>query len=108
RFEPLMDKLKKEGITPVAVEEMTGEQNDATAVVLKVQKAGADAVIDVLYPKPSVVFMRDAVKFGYKPLYIGQTALTDLVDLREQDRGVDLPGQGRQDRVRQEVAGLER
>ena len=89
RFEPLMEKLKKEGITPVAVEEMTGEQNDATAVVLKVQKAGADAVIDVLYPKPSVVFMRDAVKFGYKPLYIGQTALTDLVDLQKQ---VAIPG----------------
>jgi branched-chain amino acid transport system substrate-binding protein len=89
RHAPLMEKLKKEGITPVAIEEMTVEQNDATAVVLKVQRSGADAVIQLLYPKPTAVFIRDAVKFGYKPLYVSQTAAADLVDLQKQ---VGIPG----------------
>lgn len=84
RHTPLMEKLQKENITPVAVEEMTPEQNDATAVVLKVQKAGADAVIQILYPKPSAVFIRDAMKYSYKPLYVGQTATADIVDLQKQ------------------------
>jgi branched-chain amino acid transport system substrate-binding protein len=89
RYDALMDKLKKEGITPVAVEEMTVEQNDATAVVLRIQKSGADAVIQELYPKPTAVFVRDANKFGYKPLYISQTAAADLADLQKQ---IGIPG----------------
>lgn len=89
RHTPLMEKLQKENITPVAVEEMTPEQNDATAVVLKVQRAGADAVIQLLYPKPSAVFIRDALKYSYRPLYIGQTATADLIDLQKQ---VAVPG----------------
>ena len=89
RFEALMEKLKKDGVTPVAVEEMTVEQNDATAVVLRIQKAGADAVIQELYPKPTAVFVRDANKFGYKPLYISQTAAADLADLQKQ---IGIPG----------------
>jgi branched-chain amino acid transport system substrate-binding protein len=89
RYVPLMEKLKKEGVTPVADEEMTGEQNDATAVVLKVQKSGADAMLVLLYPKPAAVFIRDALKFGYKPLYVGTTATADLVDLQKQ---VAVPG----------------
>lgn len=89
RFEALMRKLKAEGVTPVTIEEMTVEQNDATAVVLKVQKSGADAVIQELYPKPTAVFIRDALKFGYKPIYISQTAAADLGDLQKQ---IGIPG----------------
>lgn len=89
RHAPLMEKLQKEGITPVTVEEMTVDQNDATAVVLRVQRSGADAVIQLLYPKPAAVFVRDAVKYGYKPLYVGQTATADLIDLQKQ---VAIPG----------------
>lgn len=89
RLDALQDKLRKEGITPVAVEEMTVDQNDATAVVLRIQKTGADTVIQELYPKPTAVFIRDATKFGYKPLYISQTGAADLVDLQKQ---VGIPG----------------
>ncbi len=89
RYEALMAKMKAEGITPVATEEMTVEQNDATAVVLRVQKSGADTVIQELYPKPTAVFVRDALKFGYKPLYISQTAAADLQDLQKQ---IGIPG----------------
>jgi branched-chain amino acid transport system substrate-binding protein len=89
RLTPLTEKLKSEGITPVTVEEMTAEQNDATAVALKVQKAGADTVIELLYPKPSAVFVRDALKFNYRPVHVSQTATADLVDLQKQ---VAIPG----------------
>ena len=77
RYEPLIAAMKAKGITPVADEEMTLDTNDATTHVLKAMNGKADAVIMILYPKPGAVLIRDAVKLGFKPLWIGQTAIND-------------------------------
>ena len=84
RYAPLMDAFKAKGIKPVADEEMAPDANDATAQVLRLKAANADAVIVVLYPKPAAVFMRDAQKLGFKPLAIGQTGIGDPVAFEEQ------------------------
>src|SRR5206468_2705638 len=89
RYEPLMNALKEQGIKPVADEEMTVDQNDGTAQALRFMNAGADAVLLVVYPKPAAVLIRDSLKLGHKPLYIGQTAIQDLPQLQEQ---VGIPG----------------
>jgi branched-chain amino acid transport system substrate-binding protein len=35
-------------------------------------------VILILYPKPAAVMMRDALKLGYNPNWIGQSTISDL------------------------------
>ena len=89
RYEPLMERLKKFGLTPVADEEITVDANDATAQVLKVQVAKADALILVAYPKPGAVIMRDMYKLGMRIPVIGQRAIGDLVEF---DKQVGIPG----------------
>ncbi|MBM3573596.1 MAG: hypothetical protein FJX52_14750 [Alphaproteobacteria bacterium] len=89
RYEPLLEAFKKKNMKPVADEELAPDANDATAQVLRLRAAGADAVIMILYPKPGAVFLRDAQKLGYKPIAVGQTAITDLVAFEEQ---VGVPG----------------
>lgn len=89
RYEPLMERLKKLGLTPVADEEITVDTNDATAQVLKVQRANADALILVAYPKPGAVIMRDMYKLGVRVPVIGQRAIADLIEF---DKQVGIPG----------------
>jgi branched-chain amino acid transport system substrate-binding protein len=89
RYTPLLEAFKKKGMTPVADEELTADANDATPQVLRLRQAGADAVIIVLYPKGAAVFMRDAMKLGFKPLAVGQSAVSDPLAFREQ---VGVPG----------------
>lgn len=89
RYNPLQAAFKKKSLTPVADEEMTPDANDATPQVLRLRQAGADAVIILLYPKPAAILMRDAMKVGFKPLMIGQSALSDPIAFREQ---VGVPG----------------
>jgi branched-chain amino acid transport system substrate-binding protein len=89
RYEPMMTALKEQLIKPVNDEEMTIDQNDGTAQALKLMQAGADAVLLVVYPKPAAVLIRDSLKLGYKPLWVGQTAIQDLPQLQEQ---VGIPG----------------
>jgi branched-chain amino acid transport system substrate-binding protein len=89
RYNPLLEAFKKKGVTPVADEELTPDTNDATPQVLRLRQAGADAVIIVLYPKGAAIFMRDSQKIGFKPLAVGQSALSDPLAFREQ---VGLPG----------------
>jgi branched-chain amino acid transport system substrate-binding protein len=89
RYTPLMEALKAKGITPVADEELSPDANDATAQVLRLKAANADAVILVLYPKPAAVFLRDSQKLGFKPLNIGQSGIADPVAFEEQ---VGVPG----------------
>ena len=84
RYDPLMAALKAQGVKAVADEEMTVDQNDGTAQALRIMNSGADAVILVVYPKPAAVLIRDSVKLGYKPHWIGQTAIQDLPQLQEQ------------------------
>ena len=89
RYNPLQEAFKKKGMTPVADEEMTADANDGTPQVLRLRQAGADAVIMLLYPKAAAVFVRDAQKVGFKPILIGQTALSDPLAFRDQ---VGVPG----------------
>jgi branched-chain amino acid transport system substrate-binding protein len=89
RYSPLQEALKKKGVTLVADEELPADANDATPQVLRLRQAGADAVIMVLYPKGAAVFMRDSQKIGFKPIVVGQSALSDPLAFRDQ---VGLPG----------------
>jgi branched-chain amino acid transport system substrate-binding protein len=89
RYGPLQEAFKKKGVTPVADEEMTPDANDGTPQVLRLRQAGADAVIMLLYPKAAAIFLRDASKLGFKPIVIGQSALSDPLAFREQ---VGVPG----------------
>jgi branched-chain amino acid transport system substrate-binding protein len=84
RYDPMLAALKAQGIKAVADEEMTVDQNDGTAQALKIMNSGADAVLLVVYPKPAAVLIRDSLKLGYKPLWVGQTAIQDLPQLQEQ------------------------
>ncbi len=89
RYTPLMEELRRRGVTPVADEEVTPDANDATPQVLRLRQANADAVILVLYPKPAAVLLRDAARFGFRPLAIGQTGIADPAAFEEQ---VGVPG----------------
>lgn len=89
RYTPLMEAFKKKGITPVADEEIAPDANDATAQVLKLRGANPDAIIMVVYPKPAAIFLRDAAKFAFKPLTVGQSGIADPAAFEEQ---VALPG----------------
>ena len=89
RIEPLMDAVKKKGIQLAADIEVAPEANDATAQALQLKASGADAIVMVLYPKPGAVAIRDSLKIGYKPLWIGQTAINDMVAFKDQ---VGIPG----------------
>jgi branched-chain amino acid transport system substrate-binding protein len=89
RYTPLMEAFKAKGIKPVADEELSPDANDATAQVLRLKAAGADAVLMLLYPKPAAVFIRDSQKLGYKPLSLGQTGIADPAAFEEQ---VGVPG----------------
>src|SRR4051812_32074375 len=89
RYEPLLVALKAKGITPVADEEVSPDANDATAQVLRLKAANADAVLLELYPKPGAVFLRDAAKLAFKPLTLGQTGIADPTAFEEQ---VGVPG----------------
>jgi branched-chain amino acid transport system substrate-binding protein len=71
RYEPMLQDLKRRGLQVVADEEVTVDQNDGTAQALRLKSSGAAAVM-----------IRDSIKIGYKPLWIGQTAIQDLPALQ--------------------------
>jgi branched-chain amino acid transport system substrate-binding protein len=89
RYEPLTAFLKGKGIVPVADEEMAPDANDATPQALRLRQANPDAIIIILFPKPAAAFLRDLAKFGFKPLLIGQTGISDPIAFEEQ---VAMPG----------------
>jgi branched-chain amino acid transport system substrate-binding protein len=89
RYEPLVAMLKKQGVIPVADEELAPDANDATPQVLRLRQANPDIIIMELFPKPAAVFVRDSAKFGFKPLVIGQTSIADPVAFEEQ---LGMPG----------------
>ena len=84
RLDPLMEELDKRGIELVLEEEMTVDQNDATAQALKIREADVDAVILVVYAKPAALLVRALNGMGVKPLLIGQSGITDPVEFSEQ------------------------
>src|SRR5262249_56061715 len=78
RYEPMLQDLKRRGLQVVADEEVTVDQNDGTAQALRLKSAGADAVLLLGYPKAAAVVIRDSIKIGYKPIWIGHTAIQYL------------------------------
>jgi branched-chain amino acid transport system substrate-binding protein len=82
RYEPMVADFKQRGVKVVADEEITVDQNDGTAQALRLKAAGADAVMLLGYPKAAAVLIRDSIKIGYKPLWVGQTAIQDLPALQ--------------------------
>src|SRR5215470_15632848 len=82
RYEPMLQDFKRRGLQVVANEEVTVDQNDGTAQALRLKSSGADAVMLLGYPKAAAVLIRDSIKIGYKPMWIGQTAIQDLPALQ--------------------------
>ena len=82
RYEPMLEFLKRRGLQAVGDEEVTVDQNDGTAQALRLKNSGADAIMLLGYPKAAAVVIRDSIKIGYKPLWIGQTAIQDLPALQ--------------------------
>jgi branched-chain amino acid transport system substrate-binding protein len=78
RIEPLMEALKKKGITPVAVEEVAVEPTDLTPTALKLKGVNPDAVLMLLFPKAAVPFLRDSMKVGLQPMAIGGSPLVEI------------------------------
>jgi branched-chain amino acid transport system substrate-binding protein len=82
RYEPMIQDFKRRGLQVVADEEVTVDQNDGTAQALRLKASGADAIMLLGYPKAAAVVIRDSIKIGYKPLWVGQTAIQDLPALQ--------------------------
>jgi branched-chain amino acid transport system substrate-binding protein len=89
RYTPLMKYIQDKKVALVENLELAGDAVDATPQALKLQASGADAIILVLYPKPAAVMMRDSLKLGYNPTWIGQSTISDLKAFGGQ---VGLPG----------------
>lgn len=90
KYDALIKAAADNGLEIVADEEMTVDSNDATAQVLKIVEAKPDAIVTVLYPKPSTVFIREAHQYGLTKLpLIGQLAVSDPLDLQ---KNVQIPG----------------
>lgn len=84
RYNPLMAYAKEKGIKFVANVELQIDAPDATPQALKLRAAGADAVIMLLYAKPGAVMIRDSLKIGYKPYWLGETAINDFAAFQKQ------------------------
>ena len=89
RIEPLREALKKQGITPVLIEEVSPEPTDLTPTTLKLKALNPDAVIMLLYPKAAVPFLRDSYKIGLKPLMIGASPLLEIDQIAKGAGGPD-------------------
>jgi branched-chain amino acid transport system substrate-binding protein len=75
--DPAIEYIKSQGIDLVM--ELTFErgQTDSTAQVLKLKQANLDFILGCLYEAETVIFLRDAKKYGLKVPVMG-TAGTDL------------------------------
>jgi branched-chain amino acid transport system substrate-binding protein len=84
RYNPLVEYAKEKGVKFVANVELQIDAPDATPQALQLRAAGADAVIMILYAKPGAVMVRDSLKIGYKPMWVGQTAINDFSAFQKQ------------------------
>ena len=89
RYKPLLDSFTKAGIKPVLDEEVSADPADATAVALKLQAAGVDGIVAVLFPKAATVLIRDTYKIGYKPKIVGGSAIGDV---KAMDQAIGIKG----------------
>lgn len=60
----------KYGIKPVLDLTMERGSTDATPQILQLRNAKPDAVMVILYPQESAIFLRDAKKYGYNAPFI--------------------------------------
>ena len=75
--DPAMAHIATKGITPVLEVTLERGQTDATPQVLKLKQAKPDFVLACLYEAETVIFLRDAKKYGLRVPVMG-TAGTDL------------------------------
>lgn len=74
---PALEYIKSQGLEPVVELAMERGQTDSTAQVLKLKQANLDFILGCLYEAETVIFLRDAKKYGLKVPVMG-TAGTDL------------------------------
>jgi branched-chain amino acid transport system substrate-binding protein len=89
RYKPMLKYLEEKHVTLVEDVEIANDTVDATPQALKLKASGADTVILILYPKPAAVLMRDSLKLGNNPMWIGPGTISDLKNFGDQ---VGLPG----------------
>lgn len=75
--DPAIAHIKSKGLDLVADVRMERNQTDSTAQVLKLKEAKPDFILGCLYEAETVIFLRDAKKYGLKAPVMG-TAGTDL------------------------------
>jgi len=74
---PAIEHIKSKGLDLVADVRLERGQTDSTAQVLKLKEAKPDFILGCLYEAETVIFLRDAKKYGLKAPVMG-TAGTDL------------------------------
>lgn len=79
---PAIDVIKKAGGKIIAELSLERGQTDATAQVLKLKQAKPDFILGCLYEAETVIFLRDAKKYGVRIPVMG-TAGTDLENTLE-------------------------
>lgn len=90
KYDGFMAEAKKIGLNVVADEEMTVDTPDGTAQALKISQAKPDVVVTLLFPKPTLTFLRAAHQYGLTKLpLIGHSSVSDLTDL---DQKLGLKG----------------
>jgi branched-chain amino acid transport system substrate-binding protein len=75
--DPAISYIKSQGIDLVMELTLERGQTDTTAQVLKLKQANLDFILGCLYEAETVIFLRDAKKYGLKVPVMG-TAGTDL------------------------------
>ena len=75
--DPAIAYIKSQGIDLVMELALERGQTDTTAQVLKLKQANLDFILGCLYEAETVIFLRDAKKYGLKVPVMG-TAGTDL------------------------------
>jgi branched-chain amino acid transport system substrate-binding protein len=72
--------LKKyPGVEIVAEEILEGNATDATPQIMKIKDTNPDAVILLLYPRPGIIYLRQAYELGFKVPSLSQTAIDPVV-----------------------------
>ena len=80
--DPAIEHIKSQGIDLIMDLAMERGQTDSTAQVLKLKQANPDFILGCLYEAETVIFLRDAKKYGLRVPVMG-TAGTDLENTLE-------------------------
>lgn len=79
---PAEDFMASKGVKPVIEVTLERGQTDSTAQVLKLKEANLDFILGCLYEAETVIFLRDAKRYGLRVPVMG-TAGTDLENTLE-------------------------